>query len=380
MHLDRSQFGRAVACAAVCLVASGGLVLAAQPARSVNHVEGASLRLEVLPSAKMEFTNTAQSAEALLDRRSETRQLLRSSGPRALTVSFAGASEWVNQIEIQARGSAAYTIDFLTPTGEWTPSRLQFQAQAKPDGAGPDVFEVPVGFYQGLRLRLLDDATGELELSELGAYWFEPEAQKDAYETGDEWAEDYPGTGNDLSSPNETSQRFSDYLGDRGWSWIFDWGNADCWEEDYKRHDLGGNNNSWVDATDIFMHCSHGSDDILWLARTDRDDTDVTATDINDAWGDGDLEWLFTHCCLNMKNLSWHNSLNGAHTVTGWRNVINGSSNYGQTIAGKLWDSGAFDSAWTIWQSWWHANDSHQPSGNKGTMVAEDYAHFNEYI
>ena len=351
-----------------------------QEARSINHVEGAHIRLDAAPAAKFDFTAEVRGAEALLDGNAATHFRLDAFGARSLDIVFNGAAEWVNQVELVVRGTAAYTVDMLDTKGQWSESKLRLQALAKPIGDEPLIFEVPVGRYQGIRLRLTDDATGDLELLEVGAYWFEPEALKDAFETADEWAEDYPGTGNDLSSPNDTAQRFSSYLAAGGYAWIFDWGNQDCWESDYKRHDLGGQNNAWIDATDIFMHCSHGSDNMLWLARTDQQDTDVTASDISGAWGDGDLEWLFTHCCLNMKNLSWHNSLNGAHTVSGWRNVINSSANYGQTIAGKLWDSGAFDSAWTIWQSWWHANDSHQPAGNKGTLVAEDYGHYNEYI
>ena len=346
-----------------------------EEARSINHVEGGWLETEPNPAGTAKFNGSKAAVGVLLDKEPSTGVLLSMGSDRALAAVYAGAAEWTNMLEVVLRGEGSATIDLLDPNGDWKPTEIVVGgSKLTPGTIAVQVVDLPQAQIQGVRLRLQEPATESLEILELGAYWFEPELLKDAAETADEWCEDYPGTGNDLSSPNLTCQRFSDYLRDRGWTWLFDWGDNSAWEEDYKRHDLGGTNNSWLDATDIFIHCSHGIDDQLFMARTDRDDADVTASDIAGAWGDNDLEWVFVHCCLNMKSLAWHNAFNGAHTISGWKNVINSSSNWGKTIAQKLWDSGVFDSAWTIYQSWWHSNDANQPSGNIGRLLAEDRA------
>jgi len=243
------------------------------------------------------------------------------------------------------------------------------------------VIAVPPDRYQGFAL-VFDPPPGggAPAVAELGAYWFEEELTRDPAETASEWCEDYPGTGNDLTSPNETAQRFSSYLDDHGWTWTFDYGNSNVWETDYKRVDLGGDNNSWVDAVDAFIYCGHGSDNVLSLANSTHDDGTVSSADINGAWGNPDLEWSWFHCCLNLKTTAWHSALAGAHTIAGAINVINGSSSWGKTIAKRLVDNGLFDSPETIYSAWWHANDSHQPAGNKFRLLAEDQGHYNEYI
>ena len=331
-------------------------------ARSVNHVVGARL---ADPSWSLDLTDGR-----------DTSRLTESQ----LAVRYAGAAEWTNEIEIRYRGSGTVTVDLLRPHEQWIAGAAYLDLPSADDWATATISVAP-DRYQGFEL-IFDAPPGRPgpEVSELGAYWFEEELTRDAAETADEWCEDYPGSGNDLSSPNETAQRFSNYLDNHGWTWMFDYGNNNAWETDYKRHDLGGDNNSWLDATDIFFYCGHGVTDALFLANTTHDDSGVSEADIDGAWGDHDLEWAWFHCCLNLKSTDWHHAFNGSHTISGAINVINGSTNYGKTIARKLIDNGIFDSSWSIYSSWWHANDSHQPAGNKFRLLAEDQVHYNERI
>ncbi len=349
--------------------------------RSVNHVEGGWLELESVPSEQARFTRSRIGLASLLDGDPNTEIVLARGSSTALTTVYAGAAEWTNQLEIRLRGDAHLAVDVLRHDGTYKSTGVEIVADERdPFSVRTEIVDLPAEQVQGVRLRLVDGDDGRVEVKEIGAYWNDPELAKDNRETANEYAEDYPGTDNDLSTPDKTVRRFSDYLNDRGWTWLFDWGGANAWEQDYKRADLGGTNQDWIDATDIFIHCSHGTDDALFMARTDRDDTLVSSGDINDAWGNRDLEWAFFHCCLNMKTLAWHNALNGAHAISGWKNVINGSKNWGKKIAKKLWDNGLFDSAETIYQSWWQATKSHQPASNIGRLIVEDRVHFDEYI
>ena len=78
----------------------------------------------------------------------------------------------------------------------------------------PRSIPVAAGHVSGILPQARRAAPGRVpaDVSDVGAYWFEEELTRDAAEVGDEWCEDYPGSGNDLTSPNETAQRFSDYL------------------------------------------------------------------------------------------------------------------------------------------------------------------------
>ncbi len=333
-----------------------------EEARSVNHVIGARLSDPAWETGLTDFSDATKLAET------------------NLRVRYAGAAEWTNEIEIRYRGSGSVTVDLLRPYVDWMAGATFVSLPPAADWSVV-TFAVPAERYQGFELVFAAPPGRPMpEVSEVGAFWFEEELTRDAAEVADHWCEDYPGTGNDLSSPNNTAQRFSDYLDGHGWTWLFDWGNNNAWETDYKRHDLGGNNNNWLDATDAFLYCGHGVTDALFLANTSHDDANMVQSDSDGAWGDNDLEWAFFHCCLNLKSTAWHNNFNGAHTISGAINVINGSSNYGKTIARKLIDNGIFDSSWSIYSSWWHANDSHQPAGNKWRMLAEDNRHYNERI
>ena len=336
--------------------------LSREQARSVNHVTDA--RLE------------GAGWEAILTDGDDSSKIV----APLIAVRYPGAVEWTNEIELRYRGAGEVTINLLGLHGKWDRGSIA-STLAPADDWATVVIPVPADRYQGFSLELSSSPGKEpIEVSGIGAYWFEVEMTKDAIETADEWAEDYPGTGSDLTSPNETAQRFSEYLDNHGWTWVFDYGNDNCWEEDFKRNDLGGTNNSYIDATDAFIYCGHGSTDILSLANSTHDDGSVSSGDIHNAWGDTDLEWAWFHCCLNLSSTSWASALAGTHTIAGAINVINGSSNWGKTIAQKLIDNGVFDSAWSIYSSWWHSNDTNQPAGNKFRLLAEDEGHYNEVI
>ncbi|HOX25339.1 MAG TPA: DUF6345 domain-containing protein [Candidatus Krumholzibacteria bacterium] len=331
-------------------------------ARSVNHVLGSRLTDPTWSAALVDGDDATLVAE------------------RQLGVRYAGAAEFTNEIEVRYRGEGTVTVDLLLPHERWQRGAASADLPAATEWT-TIVITVPADRYQGFSLVIEPRAgRGTPEVSELGAFWFEEELTRDPAEVADEWCEDYPGTGNDLTSPNETAQRFASYLDSHGWTWAFDYGNSNVWETDYKRVDLGGDNNSWVDAVDAFLYCGHGSTNVLSLANSSHDDGTVSASDINAAWGNPDMEWSWFHCCLNLSGTNWHSALAGAHTIAGAISVINGSSNWGKTIAKRLIDTGIFDSPETIYQSWWHANDSNQPAGNKFRLLAEDQAHYNEYI
>lgn len=293
-------------------------------------------------------------------------------------LSIPGAAEWVNDVEAQIAPGARVAIDLQAADGTWIADAGELTAPSDASGWITTQAWVPATFARAIRLRPVDGRGSFVR--GVAAFWNDPELSKDAIESAGEWCEDYPGTVNDLTMPNETVQRASDYLDGHGWTWLFDYGNSNAWEEDFKRNDLGGTNGSYLDATDHMWFCGHGDDDELFIARTDRDDDTVSDSDISGAWGDGDLEWAWMHCCLNLKTTAWQDAMVGVHTIAGFKNVITSSKNWGKLIAKKLIDNGIFDSAWTIEEAWEHSTDTHQSVGDQGRLFAEDSVHYDEFI
>lgn len=350
--------------------------------RSDNELPGTSLSFDNLSLLGVDAEVKAHELNAALcDGSDATVVEFAPQTEGAVLFHFPGAARWINEVEIRFAGRADFAVDGLLPTHGWRKGIGRIEARSEDGESGKIVSTLDGARYQAIRLRLLNDfnASASFAISEVGMFWFEEEMTRDAKEVAGEWCEDYAGTDNDLSSPSETVGRFLDYFDDHGWTLLFEFGNDMAWEEDFKRHDLGGTNGSFVDATDHIIYCGHGTTDATSMSRTDRDDGNVTAADISGAW-DGDLEWGWFHCCLNMSTTAWHNALANCHTICGSINVINGSQNWGETIAKKLDSTWFADPAWTIWQSWWHSNDTHQPAGNQFRMLAEDQVHYNENI
>jgi len=212
-------------------------------------------------------------------------------------------------------------------------------------------------------------------------------------EVGVEWVNDYPGTGDDRSHWDESANGLYNKLVGEGWIGRFNWGNVNAWEEDFKRMDLGGTNEYWIDSVDIALVGAHGS--TTWdsyygktlscvYLGTNHDDSCITPSDARGAWGNNDLEWIALDSCSVLRDSSrgyWANTMDGLHLILGFKNTMYVIS-YGD---GRAWAEYMVDDGWWDWprtvtQAWFSAVDDRQPSGVTARVLAEVYDNYNDYL
>ncbi|MEE8390316.1 MAG: DUF6345 domain-containing protein, partial [Anaerolineae bacterium] len=215
-------------------------------------------------------------------------------------------------------------------------------------------------------------------------------------EVGVEWITDWPGTSADRANWYYSCNNLYNELGNAGWNKRFNWGNTLAWEEDFKRMDLGGTNNYWIDSVDLAMVCTHGSS--AWDSyygkvlssvyfSTDHDDWHLTPGDARRALGDNDLEWLAIDSCSVLRDDSmyyWHETFNGLHLMLGFANTMyvvypGDGGEWGDQMRKKGWWIFGH-SAKTVTQAWFSAVEDQQPSGVRARVLAEELNNYNDYI
>ena len=157
----------------------------------------------------------------------------------------------------------------------------------------------------------------------------------------------------------------------------FIWGNANAWEQDFKRHALGGTNNNWVDDVDIVFYEGHGNPSLFtfetpWGHGT-HDDSYLTYNDAYQAWGDNDLEWIALLSCSVLADShegDWSWAMNNLHLLMGFKTTAYDVCGFGQRFAQKI------VAGYSIKNAWFIACDQKQPSGVVAKVLAEEYHHF----
>lgn len=177
-----------------------------------------------------------------------------------------------------------------------------------------------------------------------------------------------------------------------GWSGNFYREDEFSVENQYKRHDLGGANNSWVDSSDIHYHISHGGTryDSYWdkdlTAVLFEDGTRLDAGEARSCWGDNDLEWIgFRNCKLLNDNSKayWSTAMNGLHLILGFKTNSSKHDNFGKKWADNMKKTTIL---WwtipgqTITQAWFNATDATQPSGTTARVLAEVHDNYNDHL
>lgn len=181
-----------------------------------------------------------------------------------------------------------------------------------------------------------------------------------------------------------------------GWTGNFYKKYANCKEIYYKRMDMGGQNNSWVDSSDIHYHISHGGD--RWdpyygkslRAVLFQDGSYLVPSEARLAWGDTDLEWIAFRNCKLLNNASkgyWANAMNRLHLLLGFKTNSSKRDNFGKIWARKMRQTTIHFLWWTwtipgqtVTQAWFYATDVTQPSGTTARVLAEVHNNYNDHL
>ena len=222
-----------------------------------------------------------------------------------------------------------------------------------------------------------------------------------AYEVGVEWTNDYgflyydPDEGliylGDLSGCDDDAIDFYNKLGNDGWSQDFNWGDANAWEEDFKKESLGGTDYIWIDEQDFAFYAGHGSPTGFYF-NNDHDDKKLRCTDTNhDAeWGNDDnqdLEWIALACCEVLKNSdddgAWYERwgwgvFKGLHQIDGFDTSISDNPNHGEIFADYM-----IVNEYTIKTAWFKMADDTEGSGVKAVVMGvcdSGYATYDDHL
>ncbi len=181
-----------------------------------------------------------------------------------------------------------------------------------------------------------------------------------------------------------------------GWTGNYYREDNNCKEVHYKRAADGGQNNSWIDSSDIHYHISHGgsrSDSYYGKDLTAilfEDGTNLVPSEARGAWGDSDLEWIGFRNCKLLNDDSkgyWSNAMNRLHLLLGFKTNSSKQDNFGKIWADKMRKTTVNVLWWTftipgqtITQAWFSATDATQPSGTTARVLAETYNCYNDHL
>lgn len=145
-------------------------------------------------------------------------------------------------------------------------------------------------------------------------------------EVGVEWVNDYSAARaagyplSDLSYADDEAIAFYNYLGNVGFTKVFNYGNSWAWESDFEKTAVGGGDYLYADNVDIVYFAGHGSPNTFWFGvNKDGDGAYPFRVHSSEAsWGDKDLEWIIIQSCRVLEyayRLNWNQVFEGFHGI-----------------------------------------------------------------
>ena len=161
-------------------------------------------------------------------------------------------------------------------------------------------------------------------------------------------------------------------------------GGPAAYEEHFKEDDLGGEDESFIDAVDLAMFQGHSVtvNGVKALSFIDTAHDDKYLEYDEALWGDYDLGWIYIHACsvLSDDNSAyWIDAFDGIHLICGAENAMY-DGDCGVHIGDLLVDDGWWDWARTVKDSWFHGCDYNQPSSVDLRVLGETSTCGNDYI
>ncbi len=145
---------------------------------------------------------------------------------------------------------------------------------------------------------------------------------------GAEWVNAFhsPCVQNNLDYRDDHAIGFCDHMRSHGHTVVFDWGNDNAWETDFRHPDFGGDSLNWADNVHFAFFSDHGGnwDNVMHIAFTVQHQNCLGASN---QWhlGVKMLKWLVLDCCQAVLNTSgghigavWFPPMRGIHMIFGF--------------------------------------------------------------
>jgi hypothetical protein len=154
-------------------------------------------------------------------------------------------------------------------------------------------------------------------------------------DVGVEWINNFPSpcSQNTLSYCDDTSVGFLNGMTSRGHRAVFNWGDGNAWEQDFKDVSLGGDDVHWVDNVDIAHFSSHGGtgSDNVFKGYFGSKVNECTWRSDRARYGDNwNLEYLCIDACRSLELprdiiAVWHGTFQRLHQIFGFTDLVSDS-------------------------------------------------------
>ncbi|MBA3291327.1 MAG: hypothetical protein H0U17_07525 [Actinobacteria bacterium] len=186
-------------------------------------------------------------------------------------------------------------------------------------------------------------------------------------DVGVEWINDFPSpcSQNTLSYCDDTSVGFLNGMTSRGHRAVFNWGNSNAWERDFRDVSLGGDDHTWVDNVDFAHFSSHGStgtDNVFsgfFGSRLDSCTWRSNQTRYGENWN---LEYLCIDACNSLeltRNIiaTWQSTFQRLHQIFAFTDLVSDSwwtAGRGYNFGRRAGNNEVLSAAWLDESySWW---------------------------
>ncbi len=309
----------------------------------------------------------------------------------ALEFAFVGAPRWINRLAVSGE-LGAWRVALRDLEGAWS-------AWLTGRAATPETIGEPL-FATGLRFVAVPtaDFPGGVRVAGLKAIFHQDDpdragradAGSPTYHA--DWINDYPGTDSDLTKCDNDADDMGDKLPNTWTTWLH--GDANAHEVHFKNTGIGnGDNNDHADNADLAYFSGHGTSQVdagytntslgsMKFGDTTHDDAYIVPSDMANAWGDDQMEWLVSTSCQTLRVAGrpyWKLGMVGVHLLCGSDSVIADKS-YGEVLGEETVDNGLFDTAVTVKQSWFDAMDEWNGAHEGAVVQAENSTMGNDFI
>jgi len=190
---------------------------------------------------------------------------------------------------------------------------------------------------------------------------------------GVEWVNKFhhgPCYQNDLDYCDDQAVGFLNEMGSHGHAKVFNWGNDNAWETDFRDSGSGGDSLNWSDDVHFCFFDDHGGnwDSVLHLAFSKSHDR-CLASSSDMRLGTKNLKWISFCGCETVLNTEashilavWGGPMRGVHLVLGFIGDSHDTwwtADLGEDFAGDICGGDAIGGAWIDRAySWWAGDDS----------------------
>jgi hypothetical protein len=179
---------------------------------------------------------------------------------------------------------------------------------------------------------------------------------------GVEWVDSFHDNAcsqHDLSYCDDQVNGFYGHMGDHGHIQVFDWGNDNAWETDFRAPDFGGGGDSlnWSDNVNFCMVNDHGGnfDNVIsFYFSNPHPNCSVSSTTMR--LGAKNLKWIAALGCDAVLNTNadhivavWGGPMQGVHIVCGYIGTAADAwwtRNLGADFADDICDGGTIAGSW----------------------------------